>query len=129
MSAAAWPVQVAIYGRLAADLAPVPVYDMAPATAAFPYVTIGEFTGADEYDKSDDSERLTLTLHVWSRKTGRKECKEIMGRVRASLHGKELPVAGFLPIALRQEFATDMIDPDGLTVHGVVRFGGQISVS
>jgi hypothetical protein len=129
MSAAAWPVQVAVFGRLAADLAPIAVYDIAPTNSAFPYVTIGEFTGADDYDKSDDAERLTLTLHVWSRKTGRKECKEIMGRVRASLHGKTLPVAGFQPIALRQEFATDMIDPDGITIHGVIRFGGQITLT
>ena len=88
MSAAAWPLQQAIYVRLAADLAPVPVYDIAPANSLFPYVTIGEFTGADEYDKSDDAERLTLTLHVWSRQTGRKQCKEILAKMRASLHGK-----------------------------------------
>jgi hypothetical protein len=129
MSAAAWPVQVAVFGRLAADLAPVPVYDIAPAAATFPYVTIGEFTEADEYDKSDDAERLTLTLHVWSRQTGRKQCKELLAKMRASLHGKALPVTGFQPIALRQEFATDMIDPDGITVHGVARFGGQITVT
>jgi Protein of unknown function (DUF3168) len=129
MSSAAWPLQTAVYARLSADLAPIAVYDIAPAAAPFPYVTVGEFTAADEYDKSDDAENVTLTLHVWSRKTGRKECKELLGRLRASLHGKDLPVAGHRPVTLRQQFTTDLIDPDGVTIHGVARFGGQISTN
>lgn len=129
MSKAAWPLQVSLFGRLVTDMAPVPVYDAVPTGAAFPYVTIGEFTSTDEPDKSDDAEAFTITLHVWSRKVGRKETKELLAKLRTSLHEKPLTVTGHAPVSLRQEYATDFLDPDGLTTHGVIRFGALITTN
>jgi Protein of unknown function (DUF3168) len=128
MSRSAWPLQVAVYGRLSAALAPVPVYDAVPAASPFPYVSIGDQTAADNADKTDRAaERVTITLHVWSRKSGRKEVKELAAKVVAALHDYPLTVAGFAPVTLTHEFSNDFYDPDGITLHGVLRFGATIT--
>jgi len=128
MSRAAWPLQQSIYSRLSAFMAPVPVYDAVPAATAFPYISIGDQTAADGADKTDRAaERVTITLHVWSRKSGRKECKELAAKVVTALHDYPLTVAGFAPVTLTFEFGNDFYDPDGITLHGVLRFGATIT--
>ncbi len=123
MSLAAWELQRAVYAALTAALDPVPVYDDVPAGATGAYVTVGEMTAADASDKTQDGEDHTLTLHVWSTYPGKKEVKELMARIKAALHDQPLAIVGHDLVSLRFEFATDFLDPDGITRHGVIRFG------
>jgi len=129
MSKSAWPLQTSVYSALSSALAPVPVFDDVPTGQTFPYVTIGETTSAAEFDKSEDMERITLTIHAWSRKAGRKEAKELAAKIANALHNRVLTMPGFAPATLRYEFTTDMIDPDGITKHAVVRVGTLITTT
>lgn len=124
MTAAAWPLQQAVYSALSAALgtAPaVPVYDDVPPSAQEPYVAIGDITAVPGEMVHDEDEDLTITLHVWSIYRGRKECREIMGRIKAALHNAHLTVSGWHVASLRQVMAEDFMDADGRTRHGVVR--------
>lgn len=124
MSAASWPLQVAIVAALKPALNPVPVLDDVPANAAFPYVVIGEDTVTDWSTVDRDGEEIDTTIHVWSRYDGRKEIKELMGKVKTALHEQRLTVAGQHLVSLRFAFETSFVEPDGKTRHGVIRFTG-----
>lgn len=120
-------VQKAIYDKLSADLA-VPVYDSVPQSidsgkkSDFPYISIGE----DIHNTVDtDTELMNLvsiTIHVWSRKEGRAETKQIQSEIYNSLHRANLVQAGYKFITITQENSTSFFDPDGHTRHGVQTF-------
>lgn len=126
-----WAVQQAIYAALRGSTAvkalignPARVYDYVPTDSTFPYVTIGEGTAVPgEADtKSEDGMEQTINVHTWSRERGMSETKQIMGAVIDALDQANLSIAGFSLVMLRFEFSESMMDPDGLTRHGVQRF-------
>lgn len=117
-------MQTEIQEAIAARLSTVgaPVYDNVPQDTAFPYIVIGDDTSIPfDTDDSIGSE-VTCTIHVWSRYRGKKEVKEIMGAVYASLHRASFAIADGALIECVSEFAESFVDPDGLTRHGVIRF-------
>jgi hypothetical protein len=119
-------IQKAVYDTLknsAVLLAKVTgVYDNVPQETKYPYVTIGDDTGI-EYD-TDDSTGIeaTITVHIWSRKSGRKEIKKIMKIIYDVLHRTTLIISGYECIGCDWEFSETFLDPDGQTKHGVTRF-------
>ena len=128
MSEASWPLQTSVFAALSPLVAPILVYDqVAPAGAALPYVVIGDQTSDDAGDKSQDAEAVTLTLHVFSRSSSRREVKELAAKVKRSLHNRVLTPAGFDPITLSWESTTDFLEEETMTKHGVIRFGALIT--
>ncbi len=124
-----WPVQEAIYGALIGDPTlqgllgnPARVFDHAPQGSDFPYLVIGESQASQFDTKTESGLDQRLTLHTWSRYRGLKETKEIMAAVIDALDGQSLAVGGHALVLLRFEFATTIVDDDGLTRHGVQRF-------
>lgn len=122
-----WGIQQAIYSRLT-SYAPLTalvdqrIYDAVPQDTAFPYVVIGE---DDSVAFDDDVHRgadTDLTLHVWSRHSGRREAKEILQLIYDALSRYPLEVAGAHTVLLDAEYQNTLLDPDGLTRHGVIRF-------
>lgn len=140
---AAVEIQRAIYdalrvdGTLASLLASDPnagspsapaVFDHVPQAATpetasdFPYLVLGATTEA-EFDTSDQVGReTTLTIHSWSRARGLKELKTIMDATKSVLHDMSLAISGETFVYCFQDFAETMLDPDGMTRHGVQRF-------
>ena len=98
------------------------VYDDVPEGSTYPYVVIGEQTAVNFGSKTLDGLEYTLTVHVWSQYRGRKEAKEIMERIYNILHESNLSVTGANLVNLRQEFETTLVDSDGITRHGIMRF-------
>lgn len=95
--------------------------DVAPDTP-YPYLAVGETTGRRWDTKTEGGMDQQVTLHTWSRYRGLKEAKEIMAAVVAALDGQALAVTGHDLVDLRLEFSEVLLDPDGLTRHGVQRF-------
>lgn len=131
-----WPLQTAVFSRLTADTAvqallgnPARVFDHVPQASLFPYVVIGE-TSAQAFDtKTEAGLEQRLLVHTWSRYRGLKETKEIMAAVSGALDQAALNVGGHALVLLRFEFATTMVDPDGLTRHGAQRFRALTQVA
>ncbi len=119
-------LQTALYARLA-NYAPLSaladaVYDHVPQDAAFPYVQVGEIDGTEwDTDTSLGSDD-TVTIHVWSRYRGRLETHQIQDAIYGALHRHALAVDGAHVVTVEFEFADSLLDPDGLTRHGVQRF-------
>lgn len=126
MSQHSFELQTSIYNALANDSALsaiiTGVYDDVPEGTAYPYVVIGEDTAINAGTKSLDGLEYTLTLHVWSQYRGRKEVKEIMARMYEVLHDADLSITNSVLVNIRQEFETTLMDGDGITRHGVMRF-------
>lgn len=127
MALHSWELQKAIFTALdgnvtGIDSASVSVYDDVPENTAYPYVILGEETSANSGTKSLDAIEHTLTLHVWSQYRGRREIKEIMQSVYSLLHNTAITVTGASLVNIRQEFNNTLMESDGITRHGVMRF-------
>ncbi len=127
MSLHSWPLQQAVFTALngnvsGIDSANVSVYDDVPEGTTYPYVVIGEETSANNGTKDVDGIDHTLTLHVWSQYRGRREIKEIMQSVYELLHDAAITVSGASLVNIRQEFNNTLMENDGITRHGVMRF-------
>jgi hypothetical protein len=125
---ASWPLQQAVYAVLAASaplttlLGGARIYDDVPQAAPFPHVSLGQTSSNDWGTGTEDGEEHILTLHVWSQAGGRGEAQRIMGAMRDALHTASLTVTGHTLISLRQQFSDVRRDPDGVTIHGLVRY-------
>jgi len=123
-----WELQKAIYSTLngaslvGEDSVAVSVYDDVPEGKTYPYVVIGEETSLNISTKTVDAHEHTLTIHVWSQYRGRKEIKEIMEQIYTALHDSAITVSGASLVNLKQEFEQTLLEGDGITRHGVIRF-------
>lgn len=100
----------------------VPILPNGQPLTNFPYVVIGNDTFVP-WDTDDTvGGEMTITLHIWSRAAGFKECKAIMGEIYAILHRAQLTVTGYNLVDCLCEFSETMTDADGETRHGVARY-------
>ena len=104
------------------------IYDNVPEAvdagndSVFPYVTIGDDTFLEWDTDNSQGKEATLTIHSWSRYRGRKEVKEIQGAIYNVLHLSNLNITGYYSVLMLSEYSETLVDPDGLTRHGVQRF-------
>ena len=102
------------------------VFDYVLEDSTFPWIQIGDDTFKDWNTMDFYGKEATITIHTWSRKQGRMECKTIQGHIQRVLNGAYLPLESAVLVLLQQEFETSMIDPDGVTLHGIQRFRALI---
>lgn len=125
--AAAIELQKAVYAALVADVALAArignrIYDHAPASAPFPYVTFGRASHYDWGTTTEDGDEHIFTIHVWSRTKGRAEALAIMAAVRARLHDADLTLSGHALVNLREEMSETRFEDDHDVHHGSLRF-------
>lgn len=125
LKTALWPLQQAIYERLAND--PIltemvtAVYDEVEEGAIMPYVQIGDDTTTPNDTKTDYGEQTTLTLHAWSGGPGKAEAKRIMDAILQAITAEPLQlIGGFTVEGIEREFLETF--NDGQSYHGVCRF-------
>lgn len=97
------------------------LYDYAPETTAFPYVTF-ESEFSDFSTHTFDGVQGTIQINVWSQKPGRKETHDILGYVYNALHNVEISVTNYKTVLLMFENTDTIKDVDGKTHHGIMRF-------
>lgn len=115
-------LQKAIFDALDTAHASIEVFDDVPDQREPPYVIIGEMTEVP-FDTDDSVGReCTMVIHSWSTYRGMKELKDMMDTNKAALHDVDLVVGAGKFILGLLESSQAMLDPDGLTRHGVQRF-------
>lgn len=128
MTAASWALQRSIYqvlagsSELTALLGCEHIYSNPPPAAQLPYITLGQTVNLDWSTGTEDGNEHSLTLHVWSRADSAIEVHEIIQVVRMLLHNQPLELENHYLVNLRHEFTEARIDPDGETMHGIVRY-------
>jgi hypothetical protein len=123
-------LQKAVYERLSNFPTMPPVYDEVPKDAPEHYVVIGEDTHAP-YDTDDSvGSESTITLHIWSKShRGKMQVKATQGLIYEALNRHELVVDDYDLVTLEFEYSEAMLDPDGLTRHGVNRYRALLEQS
>ena len=126
MSLNSTPLRNAIYTTLNSDATLGAlisgVYDDAPEGTAYPYIVLGDDTATNEGSKTLDGNQHIINIHVWSRYRGRKEATQIMERIYFLLHNASINLVNASLVNIRQEFNTILVDGDGITRHGIMRF-------
>ena len=128
MADSGWELQQAIYAALASNgaltalLGGPNIFDDVPQRADFPYLTFGRSSIRDWSTGTEEGSEHLLTLHVWSREAGRRQVRQIMSLLRATLHDQPLALTGHHLVNLRHELSEARREPDGDTYRGIVRF-------
>ena len=98
------------------------VHDSVPDNTDEPYIVIGEDDFQDWSSHTFDGFQGDVTLHVWSAKKGRKECKEIQNRVYELLNDQDIAVPNHKTVNFRLGLNEIFKDSDGKTHRGLMRF-------
>jgi hypothetical protein len=128
MTAASWALQRSVYQALASSakltslLGGDRIYSNPPPAAEFPFITLGQTANLDWSTGTEDGTEYSLTLHVWSRADNSVEVHEIIQVIRMVLYDQPLTLDDHSLVNLRHEFTEARIDPDGETLHGIVRY-------
>ena len=127
MALGQFAIQTAIFSRLKNDsnlttTLGAGVHDEVQEGDTYPFVTLGRDSSIDFSTKDVDGSEYTINLDIWSQYKGSKETKQIMDRIHDLLHDSSLSVTGFNLVNFRFEFGDVLVDPDGITRHGVMRF-------
>jgi hypothetical protein len=123
----AYALQAAMVLRLRADpevnflLGGPRIYDEVPSGAPCPYVTLAGIETRDWSTAGSVGHEHMVTLHVWSRRPGRKEAQGIVGAVGDCLDQAPLRPDGHRLVNLKTLFWTAMREPGGEFTRGVVR--------
>lgn len=112
-------LQKAVYDRLVGVLA-CGVYDAVPRGADLPYVVIGETAMIPGTAKGRWGVEVTTTFHIWSSTPGFAEVKGVIDEVLQAFDAT-LSIGGWVHVMSRLDLAETVMDPDGVTRHGVVR--------
>lgn len=104
-----------------------------PATSAekYPRVTVGDATDRDAIGTegatfNKTTRMISENIHIWSRK-GRKELLTIYSAIYESLHRVRFSLStGEMMVGGTVTLVTDILDLDGQTLHGVVRYSAVI---
>lgn len=116
MTAALWPLQLAVVGKLRAH-APLMalvsgVYDEVPEQVAHPYVSLGSITENVDDAHNQRGLEASVVLHVWSKYSGFKQAADILAELDAALDRQPLTVAGFRDVSIAHQQHTELRDPD-----------------
>ena len=99
------------------------VYDENPENAPYPYIVMGEITARDWSDKSADGTEVYSTIHIWSQYHGRKEADEMADALVYAFSLGPLNLAPNFRAALNKLDSFNlMVDIDGVTRHGILKF-------
>lgn len=117
-----------VYGKLNGNVTGAAVYDHVPfepegaPSDSFPYVEIGEAEASPFDNDSTLGAYVDATVHVWSRYKGRKQVDELLDKVYGLLHRATLTATGYKIVDCLFDFSDVLIESDGITRHGVIRF-------
>ncbi|PEN61616.1 DUF3168 domain-containing protein [Bacillus wiedmannii] len=89
MATRMYEVQQKVYSRLDSDKELKKmvrgIFDYVPEKTKTPYVTFGHILSSSDGSKTDNGEKITVTLDIWSESKGRKEAVSIVNRIEKIL--------------------------------------------
>lgn len=105
------------------------VFDSVPDGTSLPVVVIGQQSSSDNGSKTLDGRDYLFNIDVFSDYRGMKELKNIQKEIYRLLHESSLSVSGASFVDCRCEFTQDILEDDGITRHGVMRFRAFVTDS
>jgi hypothetical protein len=108
-----------------------PVYGAkVPPTTTTPYYSVDSGNSTVDDDKTVNGEQITYVVHSWSTDGNEGEMLGLQKVAYDLLHRQSLTLTGGFTNSLhRQTSQTFVLDPDGVTFHGISRFETWIKES
>ncbi len=103
------------------------IYETPRKAETLPCITLGQTVNRDWTTGTVTGSEITL--HVWTSADSATQVHEIILALRAVLDGRRLPLQDGAPAELRHDFTQVRIDPDGETLHGIVRYQAETKAS
>lgn len=101
---------------------PPRLYDAAPEDPVYPYLTYGTIRSEDIGADGTPLAVHQMTLHLWSRYTGRAEVLSLLGQVTNAVAVSNLVETAELSVRSATAIYSDVLRaPDGRTHHGLLR--------
>ncbi len=123
------PTLAALQTRLANDAglqtwlgAPARVYDLRPAMATFPYITIGPVELRPADTKNVQMQNFLVTVQIFSRQVTGAECHALLSQLRGCLHDASFAITGAALVRCQEEFASVFTDAKSETAQGLARY-------
>ena len=101
---------------------PVPVYDMAPAGAAYPFVEFVRKTKVPDNELAAGMSRIQVTLAVWSDYHGQSQVDRILTVIESTLDDANLVLDEGQCVACNLDRSDVVRDQDGMTYTGTIFF-------
>lgn len=100
------------------------VYDFVPQAKTYPYITVEVGPMTDRGNTTNEGWSGEPQINIWYREPGRgrKRVQEIQARVDALIHNVDNCFEGWNVIVCRRTLVDTILEPDGITYHGVQRF-------
>ncbi|MEE8543242.1 MAG: DUF3168 domain-containing protein [Gammaproteobacteria bacterium] len=98
------------------------VFDHVPQNALFPYEVVGEPNGVDHDTDDSLGWDAELVIHQFSRFRGFEEVERIQRENDDALNRTEPVLVDGRIVTLHRVSVDGVLDPDGLTRHGIHRF-------
>jgi hypothetical protein len=122
-------ISKAVHAQLSSDIAvqavlgtPPRLYDHPPEDPIFPYLTYGPMRSEDIGGDEAPLSAHLMTLHLWSRYSGRAQVMSLLEAVILSLESGKLSLSGMNLVKAQVKYTDIFRAPDGLTLHGLIRF-------
>lgn len=121
MTAAAWPLQQAIYTKVTSastvmDLV-TGLFDEVPEGQPYPYISFGSITEVQDDAHGQAGLATEVVLHIWSAYRGNKEAAQILAALTTVLHRQPLTVAGYEDVSIAHVRHQSLRDPDPAIRH------------
>lgn len=101
---------------------PPRLYDSAPEDPVYPYLTYGALRSEDIGADDTPLTAHQMTLHIWSRYTGRAEVMALLGQLGHALDAETLTDVATIAVRSATAVYSDVLRaPDGRTHHGLLR--------
>ncbi len=100
---------------------PARLYDHPPTDPIYPYLSYGPMRSEDVGGDDTPMTAHTLTLHIWSRYSGRAEILSGLSAVSYVVENGNLQLSAAHIISAHIIFSDNFRAPDGRTLHGVLR--------
>lgn len=98
------------------------VYDRVKQKTNYPYVVVGDASARDWSTKTTKGLESRLSIHIYSRKGGRKQALDIMSRIYELLHEGNPIISGLSLVYSRHDSSDIRLESDGQTYHGTLVF-------
>ncbi|MEQ1403836.1 DUF3168 domain-containing protein [Neorhizobium sp. Rsf11] len=99
-----------------------------PWKAKRAYISRGPFYAVDDGADCIDGQEFTIQIDIWSRKTDRWSCDEIVEAVRKALDERDLQLSENALAGIRVGLTRVFDDPDELTIHGIVQVIARVEI-
>ena len=96
------------------------VFDGPPKGVAAPFVSLGASDEVPGDAQCITASRHTLSVHVWSERGGKQECKDLLFVVKKLFHGQRFSLSTHAISNVQVGGQRVFRDPDGITLHGTI---------